>query len=91
MLFGHVKPTHTITVHIEGCRVRATVDHIVTRIIEVDGVLKAVPVAVTRGNLQFRLDTGVALIPPKAWLIQRLTPVQAKRSRLPWAHGEQPE
>jgi hypothetical protein len=89
LLFGHVKPEHIVAVHIEGCRKLATVTVSVERMLLCGEQQRPVPVAVTRGNMQFRLDTGVALVPPHAWLVQRLTPSEAKRARLPWAFGEE--
>jgi hypothetical protein len=91
LLFGHIKPEHIASVHIEGCRKLVTITTIVERLLPCGGEQRPVPVALTRGNMQFRLDTGVALLPPDAWLVQRLTPSEAKRSRLPWAFGEDDE
>jgi hypothetical protein len=91
MSFNDVKVGSIISVHVEGQRKLAVVEQIVERELELAGEKRWISVAVTRGNMQFRLDTGVALVPPKAWLIQRHTPAAARRLRLQWAYGEQPE
>lgn len=91
-MFENVKVGHILSVHVEGERKLVRVASVVDRTLpSLDGGVETVKVAVTHGAMQFRLDNGFSLVPPKAWVIARMTPLASKRSRLSWAYGEQPE
>lgn len=91
LLFWHVKKGSVLVVQIDGVRLLATVSAITTQQVACGETLVETPVAITRGGMQFRLDNGVAVVPPDAWIVERLTPSKAIIARMRWAYNERDE
>ena len=91
MLFENVKKGHTLVIQLHGVRMLVTVTAVVTQTLPLGEGVVETPVAITRGGMQFRLDTGTAVVPPDAWIVERLTPGKAAIARMKWAFNERPE
>lgn len=76
------KAEQNLLVHVDGQRYLARVQSVVIK----DGVR----VAVTYGGMQFRLDTGLAIVPPGGFIVQVLTIPEARKMKCKWAYNEKP-